>query len=519
MISSIGFYLVNFLDKFVKQDNLPTVIQGLGIALITILIPFTIAILSDIYQKRRQGKNDYVDLDLHVILDKVFKIKYVILSVFLIFTPLFFWSLLDRYLKFFAFIGVILGIYLLIKTIFDIYKWIKGNVFGYRFSYLKKMKSYEDLEIIWKSIWQVKNINYQNEKEFINIFYQKIDNLFDSLKKNYEIISILLSDFYNYINDRSIYLFHELESNISLNKILEWHFQAWQNKVMQMKRYLDGRIYSERFMTGHFEKIAKLMDKILFRITERSLIELRENLFCSLYFKEHMEKYKNEFIRWNFIHYYIDHIFYTLYGAFFKNILLVNISHKSIFFWGDFPKKWKITKANLTDEENKNVLEPLWKFYQEWFRGNITQITRSKYFIAYRVSSYFFPEVNPNLWMQLLIFVFLSSKAKTRIKQTIQKYLNFNLIERERLYSIEADVKKIKKIDLEAKEIEKEKTYELAYYLFNEPKYFSKQDIEKYIKEIKNLGYAEESNNEKNRLYLLNIFNEMLDYINRINYS
>ena len=41
---------------------------------------------------------------------------------------------------------------------------------------MRKLKRYNDLEIVWKSIWEVRKINIQKEKEFCKIFFSKIDN-------------------------------------------------------------------------------------------------------------------------------------------------------------------------------------------------------------------------------------------------------------------------------------------------------------------------------------------------------
>ena len=75
--------IVHFVKPLDKLNNLPTIIQGIGIALLTILIPLAIAVLADIYQKRREEKREFTDLDLHLILDSVFNIRLIILSVFI----------------------------------------------------------------------------------------------------------------------------------------------------------------------------------------------------------------------------------------------------------------------------------------------------------------------------------------------------------------------------------------------------------------------------------------------------
>jgi hypothetical protein len=89
-----NFLIIRLSEPLSKINNFSNIIQGIGLALLTILIPLAIAILADIYQKR---KKEYAYLDLHVILDNVFKIKIIILSVFLIFLPMFFLGNSNRF--------------------------------------------------------------------------------------------------------------------------------------------------------------------------------------------------------------------------------------------------------------------------------------------------------------------------------------------------------------------------------------------------------------------------------------
>ena len=86
------FLIIHLSEPLSKINNFPNIIQGIGLALLTILIPLAIAVLADIYQKRREENKEFTYLDLHVILDNVFNIKLLILSVFLIFLPMFFWE-------------------------------------------------------------------------------------------------------------------------------------------------------------------------------------------------------------------------------------------------------------------------------------------------------------------------------------------------------------------------------------------------------------------------------------------
>jgi len=68
------------------NSSLPSWIQNLGLALLSILIPLAIAILTDLIQKKRSEATLY-ELDLQVILDHVFKIKPLIGFSVLIFLP------------------------------------------------------------------------------------------------------------------------------------------------------------------------------------------------------------------------------------------------------------------------------------------------------------------------------------------------------------------------------------------------------------------------------------------------
>ncbi len=167
------------IDSFLKNsDKFPDRMQTIGLALLAILIPLAIAILNDVLQKKRGNDKDFAELDLHVILDEVFGIRKVLLCISLIFLPLFFWQHPSiSFFKILLFIIWLAGIFLLCRTILNIYKWVKGNTFDFRFSYLRKLRKCDDAEITWRSTWQTKDINIQNERDFFKIFSSKIDEM------------------------------------------------------------------------------------------------------------------------------------------------------------------------------------------------------------------------------------------------------------------------------------------------------------------------------------------------------
>jgi len=499
--------IIHFIKPLDELNNLPTIIQGIGIALLTVLIPLAIAVLADIYQKRREEKREFTDLDLHVILDSVFNIRLIILSVFLIFLPNFFWDILTGLDRLIAINIIFIGILLVINIVTNIYYWIKGNVFDFRFSYLRKLNRYNDLEIVWRSIWQVKNINIQNEQKFCKLFFLKIDQLLESPKKSIKITSKLLNDFYNFINERSIILLAELE--ITLPKILEWHFKIWQRK----HTYFIKKDKVKEL--GSFSQISRILDFILTNIEERSLKGIEAFSFFN-HFKRHVENYKKEFIESGKKHYYISSLFNIFYQVFFKNIAK---SSESNAIWENcFPKEWKITKKNLENKENIISKISLNKFLQ-WTQVRIWKIEENFDRDLDDISRDLFPEVEPILWAMILIFIF-SPYGDNRMKSVIERSWTFGFMGRFRTYSGDVanskEESRRKMDEAMQSEVEEEtkSTFELAYLLFK--KEFSKKNLEKYIKEVRNLKYPEESNEENKKLKLLNIFKEMLSYVSKI---
>jgi len=470
---------------------------------LTILIPLAIAVLADIYQKRREEKKEFTYLDLHVILDNVFNIRLLILSVFLIFLPILFWDILTGLDILIAINITYIGILLVIGIIIKVYFWIKGNVFGFRFSYLKKLKNYNDLETVWSSVWQVKNINIQNENEFFKIFSPTIDQLLKSPKKNPKITAKLLNDFYNFINNRSIFFLAVIKEIFP--KLLEWHFKIWQEEYMRLNKEDKLDEWS------NYSEMSRIMDSILNSIEERSLKEKKVLSFFA-YFKTHAENYKKEFIIIDNEKYrYVESLFNIFYPVFFKNIAKLQVRYK---IWKHyFPKEWKITKKNLEDKENVMSKISL-NMFSEWAQERIWQVQATPDWDLDEVSRNLFPELNPRLWAIILIFIYMPYDDN-RVKSVIERSWNFGFIGRvSRLYpediadKEEDSKRKTIKMVQAAEKVEIKNTFELTYLLFKDQ--FSKENLEKYIKSLKELKYKEEPKKEKKRLKLLNIFNEMM---------
>ncbi|MEM3760478.1 MAG: hypothetical protein QXZ02_05115 [Candidatus Bathyarchaeia archaeon] len=155
---------------------MPVIFHNIGLALLTILIPLAIAVLSDYYNKR-SDRSDFVELDLLVILDRVFQIRRLVLFSLMIFSPFIFWEFSHAYLRIIEVFLSLIGIFFLVKITWNVYRWTKGDIFSYRFSYLEKLEESSDFEKAWKSVWSSKNIDLQNEIKFFEIFSKKIDKM------------------------------------------------------------------------------------------------------------------------------------------------------------------------------------------------------------------------------------------------------------------------------------------------------------------------------------------------------
>jgi len=173
---------MNSVFRFLERwDNLPSAIQAIGIALLTIFIPLAIATLQDIYRrKRREDNAEFVDLDFNIILDKVFGIKRLLLYAAFIFIPTIFWGISCGEFRLIEIVLSLIGIILMVISFFGIYRWVKGDVFEFRFSYLRHLTKDTNLEIVWRSVWETKNISLENEREFFKIFSNTINKFLRS---------------------------------------------------------------------------------------------------------------------------------------------------------------------------------------------------------------------------------------------------------------------------------------------------------------------------------------------------
>jgi len=309
-------------------------------------------------------------------------------------------------------------------------------------------------------------------------------------KNNLIIVSKLLGDFNNFIDKRSaIFLSWSGEM---LDKILEWHFDVWKKEyeyLGQDKKLNEWGMYGELFR--RLDSIFKQIE--INALKERSAFTFFDKL------RKHAEKYKMESVSSRS---YIKYLFDTFYQVFFQKI---HDAPERFDIWNHyFPGGWKITKSNLQDKENIISRISLNIFFN-WASDRIWYAREERDFVLDDVSTNLFPEVDPMLWAEILIFIF-SRPTEELLREVIEKPWNFGFMGRVKVYSGPYYEDEKGKIDKD----EEINTFDLSYLLFREQ--FSKIKLESYIKSLEQLSYPEESKEAIKKLKLQRLFTKMLDF-------
>jgi hypothetical protein len=479
------------IENLEKINDLPVYIQNIGLALLGILIPLAIAILTEVYRKRGSPEEELSELDLQVILDNVFRIKRLLAYTLLIFLPCIIWNVSSGVLRLLELILSVVGIFMILKTIFNVYYWTKGNTFTYRFSHLKRLRNLADLEVAWRSVWKSKSINVQNELEFFKIFSSVIDKKLTE-KKNLMIVVKLLDDFRIFMGNRSsvfLVAFDEV-----FPKMLNWNFISWKMErdyVNRRKEDEDLRVWM------HWFEILRVLNSIIVCIEKRALEEEHMSYLFLKHFREHINVHKSEYD-------YAKYLLNIFYSVYFEKAPAVS---KRSAIWECFPKEWKLTKGNIENKDNL-VAKITLEIFLQWASQRIIEAKEDYDSQLDNLSYNLFPEVDPTVWATILIFVYSSHAGEKRVKSVIERKWTFGLLQRVRIFSgaLEENIEEAIKSQ-ESAEIKN--AYELAVLLF--PNVYSKELLEKYIEEAKELKYTEGSLEEQKRLKLLKILQEILD--------
>jgi len=268
---------------------------------------------------------------------------------------------------------------------------------------------------------------------------------------------------------------------------------------------------------SNYNEILRILNDIFNKIEERSFKERMAYSFFE-HFEKHTEHYKEKLVENNKKRYYIDSLFNIFCRVFFENVAK---SPEKYDIWEDyFPEGWKIKKSNY---EKNIIARKLCSKFLQWARDIVLSDKKELAPDLGDISSNLFPEVEPSLWITILLLFVYSRYKDNRMKMKslieIEHSWDFGPIWRVRIRDLSnSNGEAIRKMDEAmqlADEAEMKKTFELAWLLFREQ--FSKENLEKYIKSLKELEpeYKEDFEKENKRLRLLNVFNEMLKFLNK----
>ena len=506
------YYKIN--NEVSKLNGLPTVMQNTGLALLTILIPLAIVILTEVYKERLNSKKmeiPFVELDLHVVLDHIFKVKWLIFYSIITFLPLAFWELWNGNLHLlFASVSSV-GMVLTISIILNVYKWTKGNIlsdiFEFRFSYLKR-KKISDISNVWGSIWNCTEIQPVHERQFFMIFASQIDKIVK--KRNIastELASLLqlIKDFADCIEKRSIF-FVTFDITV-LPKVFEWNFYFWKKFRLSLTKQLADTQKSV-WDFANWMTFPQYMRKVVTKICE---ISVKQHSTCILLreLQKHSAKYFKEEvkIREGNIHTYAEELFEIFTPLFFDEKDVLD-SHN---FWESVPSEWKVTEATINQKGNFELQLLIRGFFERF----ASDLYSNKVAIG-RAIPFFFPEIDSSKFANILIFV--DTLEDNRIKSAIDRDWRiipyaWRFVAFRGRYGTDADA------EIEAQQkAETQATYKLVYHFPDLREMFSAEHLNEYIANAKALTYPKDSKEELHQQRLIEIFNEMLAYLQTVNH-
>ncbi len=483
--------IICIFKNFLEYEPLPELMQGAGIAIITLLISFAIGILIH-HLGDKEHKGGF--LDIHVALDYVWRFKQSLFLIVIVVISPFLFSVESLGIKALVFIIWAISIGLLIYINVRLYYWVKGDKDDFRMKYLSNFpKSPRDKIVSWGDFWST-DINKGKrftEPDFFSIFSKEIDALLNSdNKEDWETLSKLLDDFVEKIELRNktfLVVFDEF-----FPKILEWHYIIWEKQFTQYSVEL-GKANPK--IDTYLFQIDQLIDKTIKFVTSIALTT--GNAFS--YFdrlKNHIKKYEDRTIIGTKLTYqYIQQI------PIYEDCLnLISKSPEAYNIWNDyFPESWKITIYNL---ENNKISNLWYSRFLNWSQSRIWDKKEEWDKELDEVSKSLFPDVDPITWAKIYTFV-IRPFSSDRMKSIIESKINFGYIGR--VYSGWGDDVEISFAKQQQEELEN--TIKLAKYLFG--KVFTKENIENWIKELEKLEYPKDSDENRKKEYWKALLNKL----------
>ena len=281
------------ITDFLNFQPLPELMQGAGIAVLTLLVSFAIGIfIHHLGDGERKGNF----LDLRVALDYVWKFKSSVILLLVIVISPFLMSIGSVIFKLIVFIVWAVAMVELLMLLFRLYEWVKGDKDDFRRKYLSYFpKTPRDNIVSWSDFWSTdRNAKTRfTEPEFFIPFSEQIDALLKSEKDNdWHTLLKLLDGFVAGIDNRNktfLLIFPEY-----FPKVLEWHFVLWKRQYSQ---YVKDITAEDRKVDAYTFQVDDLIDRLIKYQTKEALLGATRHAHS--YFKcfeDHVEKYKDEFI-------------------------------------------------------------------------------------------------------------------------------------------------------------------------------------------------------------------------------
>lgn len=354
----------------------------------------------------------------------------------------------------------------------------------------------EDLIYIFKELFQMKDTEIEikfdiNPKELMTLYTEKIDKGLEIDEKQ-EIIQKLFLIFQVNFENRS--LCGIFTSNF-WKKFLEWHLKLWKkyyspsrstyiNTFHRLKNNFDiifRKVLSEESPTNLYDFFDKFVRHINENVEEKIEVKGKE--------KYYVEKFLRDFC-----------------NILFEEACKLPRHHE---IWDLIPYEWKITAKNLKEKIIPGIF---FNNFYRWAYNRIVSATEEKYDKCLdKVAYNLFPETEPRIWAEILTFALSGYEPENRVKSFIERPRTFGWIDRNKAYWVSSEKREEEINELFKKEEEEQwkNTIELLKtieHIFGDT--FSKENIEKYLKEIETLEqkYKEDDPKYKRLQELKTIF-------------
>ena len=382
-------FLSFFSHAFDTAVNIPTLMQTVGIALLTVLIPFAIAILSNFLRRGDQGKDSaFLILDLYVILENIFVVRNILFSIFIILIPPFFWDVIPLFRFFIMFIWAG-GVIWLTIMIYEVYQWRTVQDSSLRFKFLERVHDIDKMNTSWASVWTAQNIDNRDERVYLKLFADNLELLVED--NRYHDAALLLETFRKEL-DKRFDLSMIVGENPFLKRVLEWRRftydleQALEKDTASSMSDMEKRLGYVQLKTN--------IDSILEEIVVSSVVGGH-----SIWYFNTLEEYFRQYTK---DEKYIRVVMDVIISAFLEVVRTSRSRNKHLDLWGGFPIEWKITKTSISTKAS--YMTRVW--FDEFYEWIVPKVYVSETGAGSNVEGVvrkLFPNADPTLFLRAII--------------------------------------------------------------------------------------------------------------------